>query len=80
MGSIGIYAVLANDVGTRAHTQTHTYTHNQMHTLQCRMGWGTVRLSCIRLEDEMVHMGTTHTRHTHRTLPRADVCVTHSSE
>jgi len=35
MGSIGIYAGLANDVWTRVRTQTHTYTHNQMHTLQC---------------------------------------------
>jgi len=63
---------------TRAHTNTHLYTQPDAH-IAVLMGWGTVRLSCIKLEDEMIHMGQTDT-HTHRTLPQADVCVTHSSE
>jgi len=54
---------------TRAHTNTHLYTQPDAH-IAVLMGWGTVRLSCIKLEDEMVHMGQTdtHTGHCHKPM------------
>lgn len=76
MGSIGIYAGLANDVQyghARAHKHTLIHTQPDAH-IAVLMGWGTVRLSCIRLEDEMVHMGATHQTHTQDIATSRCVC------
>lgn len=59
---------------TRARTNTHLYTQPDAH-IAVLMGWGTVRLSCIRLEDEMVHMGATHQTHTHTGHCHKPMCV-----
>lgn len=67
MGSIGIYAVMCLQM-MYGHSRTHK--HTLVHTTRCThcsAGWDGVLcdLSCMRLEDEMVHMGATHARHTH---------------